>query len=97
MLLNLHDWLIRANVSSVRDVDYIEWFAGVGNVHFAMETAGYAAVKRVIEFDREAHDVIRVEGMPHSIQLVRRLRRGAGEHLGMQHMVFGFALSNKQL
>ena len=81
-LLNVHDWLIRAKASSVRDVDYIEWFAGVSNVHLAVEIAAYVAVKCDIAFDREAHDVIRDEGMLHSIQLVRRSRRGAGNQMG---------------
>ena len=42
----------RARAFSARDLDFIEWFAGVGNVHAAMEIAGYASVKCDIEFDR---------------------------------------------
>ena len=81
-LLNVSWWLRKARASSARDLDFIEWFAGIGNIHAAMELAGYASVKCDIDFDREAHDVICKEGMLHSCQLVRRLRRGGLETLG---------------
>ena len=41
-LMNINWWLRQTRASSARDLDFVEWFAGVGNVHKAMIEAGYA-------------------------------------------------------
>ena len=62
-LLDVCWWLRQARASCARDLDFIEWFAGVGHVFKAMIEAWFSAVKCDIKFDEVAHDVICKEGM----------------------------------
>ena len=64
-----------------RHVDHIDWFAGVANIHKAMQKLGLHSVAVDITYDSVHHDYIHKKGMLHSVQLMRRLKRRGGQHL----------------
>ena len=81
-LFNLIWWLARrAKASNEENVDHIEWFAGVANIHKAMEQLGLHSVALDVKYDSVHHNYIDKKGMLHSVQMQRRLRRRGGQHL----------------
>ena len=81
-LFNLIWWLARrAKASNEENVDHIEWFAGVANIHKGMKKLGLHSVALDVRYDSVHHNYIDKKGMLHSVQMQRRLRRRGGQHL----------------
>ena len=80
-LFNLIWWLANvAKASCEQNIDHIEWFAGVGNVHRAMLQLGLDSVAVDVKYDNVLQNYIHKKGMLYGVQLQRRLRRRGGQH-----------------
>lgn len=64
----------KAQGSSEQNLDHIEWFAGVANIHKAMNKLSFRSVALDITYDSKCHNYIGKE-------LQRRLNRRGGQHL----------------
>ena len=81
-LFNMIWWIIyRGSGSSTQNLDHVEWFAGVSNIHKAMLELGLRSVAVDIKKDPIHHNYTEKRGILYAVQITRRLRRRGGQHL----------------
>ena len=82
-LFHILNFLSCASVVHQRDLDFVEYFSGLGEVHHAFSRAGCAAAGYDYCQDAKLQNILSTEGFLNAVQWARRVRAGGHVHMGI--------------